>query len=422
MRFGILGPLEVRDGHGRPVTIRHPAERSLLLRLVVADGEPVPVDRLAAELDLAGAARAGLFDRVRTLRRRLEPGLGPGAPARLLVTTPEGYAVRGAGLARDDHEAAGLAAGARAELAAGRAGAAGERAAEALALFRGRALADAGDAPWADAERRRLAGLAAGARLVAAAALAVDRPAHAGPALDEAQALRPHDGRLWALRAAADLARERDVEALRVLRRARLAIEATGRDRGPALRAMEAAVLRADHPAARALCLRLALDDALADGVLADALHEDALHEDALHELAGADALPDLEYLAVSGDAVGRRIQWLPSRTRRLVALLATTELAMAELVTTGPGPDGGMDRVLLARAAGLTPELVAEHLDPAVAVGLVTVPADGAARLSNRRAAPAVLAVLSPFERRCLGRLVGQAARTMVAPARSGP
>lgn len=408
MRFGILGPLEVRDGGGRPVAIRHPVERRLLLRLLVADGEPVPVHRLAADLGLTGAARSSLFDRIRTLRRRLEPGLAPGTPARVLVTTSDGYALRGTDVARDDREAAELVAGARDELAAGRPGAAGERAAEALALFRGRALADAGDAPWAAAERHRLAVLADGARLVMVAALAADRPAHAGPALNEAQALRPGDGRLWALRAAAELARERDVEALRVLRRARLAIETTGRDRGPALRAMEAAVLRADHQAAQALCRRIALDSALG-GALDSALADPVPVDDALD-----DAVPDLESRAVPGEVPGHQIRWLPGRSRRLVALLATIEHA-----ASGGARAAGVEPALLARAAGLTPELVTEHLDPAVAVGLVTAPADaGGVRLRDRGAGPAVLAGLTPFERRCLRRLVGQAAGATVEPA----
>ncbi len=402
MRFGILGPLEVSDGCGRPVVLRHPAERRLLLRLLVADGEPVPVHRLAADLadDLEGAGVpvSRLFDRILTLRRRLEPGRAPGTPARVLVTTAAGYAVPDAGPGRDDRAAAGLAAGARAALAAGRLEAAGRQAAEALALWRGRALADAGDASWASAERRRLVELGDGARLVAAAALAVDRPARAGPVLDEAQGLRPHDGRLWALRAAVELALERDVEALRVLRRARLAIEAAGLDRGPVLRAMEAAVLRADHHEARALCLRIALDDA-PDDAPPDALD---------------DGLPDLESPTVTGDVVGHQIGWLPGRSRRLVALLATIEQTAA-----GEARAAGVEPAFLARAAGLTPELVAEHLDPAVAMGLVTAPADAAGvRLRHRRAGPAVLADLTPFERRCLRRLIGQAARTVAGAA----
>lgn len=395
MRFGILGPLEVRDGRDRPIALRHPAERRLLVRLLLAGGAPVPVDLLAADLApdaeaaAAGAAGPAVFDRVGGLRRRLEPDRPAGAPAEVLVTTAEGYALHSVGQARDDREAASLVAEARAELAAGRGGAAGERAAGALALWRGPALVDAGGAPWAEADSRRLAALAADGRLVSAAALVLGRPGQARPALDEAQGEQPLDGRLWALRAATELALERDVEALRVLRRARLALEGAGQDRGPALRAMEAAVLRADHGAARALCLGIALAP------------------------SSDDPRPEPVRQAVSGDAV-RQMERLPSCCRRLVALLATVEQAQARSAVGGEGVDGA----LLARAAGLTPALVVEHLDPAVAIGLVTVsPGErGAARFRPTRAALAVLGGLTPFERRCLQRLVGQAARASAA------
>jgi len=420
VRFGILGPLEARDGAGRPITLRHPAERRLLLRLLAADGRPVPVERLAAEVGTPIGVSTALFDRIAGLRRRLEPGRAPGAPGRLLVTTAGGYALLpgfgpgvelDAGTVRDDREAARLLVVARAELAADRVGAAGERASEALGLWRGPALVDAGDAPWADVARHRLALLAADARLIASAALAVDRPADARAALDGAQAEQPADGRLWALRAATELALEQDVEALRVLRRARLALEAEGvPDRGPALRAMEAAILRADHDGARALCRRIALGDLAAPAVAGDA--PGRLME------GGADLVAP----AVAGDAPGRlmeggadlvapalveRIRSLPGRSRRLVELLAVTVEG-----ARGDG-GGGTDRDLLARAAGVPSAALADHLDPAVALGLVAANV-GAIRFRHPAAAAAVLNGLTPFRRRCTRRLVDQAARAV--------
>ena len=400
MRFGILGPLEVRDGAGRPITLRHPAERRLLLRLLAADGRPVPVERLAAEVGTPIGVSTALFDRIAGLRRRLEPGRAPGAPGRLLVTTAGGYALLpgfgpgvelDAGTVRDDREAARLLVVARAELAADRVGAAGERASEALGLWRGPALVDAGDAPWADVARHRLALLAADARLIASAALAVDRPADARAALDGAQAEQPADGRLWALRAATELALEQDVEALRVLRRARLALEAEGvPDRGPALRAMEAAILRADHDGARALCRRIALGDLAAPAVAGDA--PGRLME------GGADLV---------APALVERIRSLPGRSRRLVELLAVTVEG-----ARGDG-GGGTDRDLLARAAGVPSAALADHLDPAVALGLVAANV-GAIRFRHPAAAAAVLNGLTPFRRRCTRRLVDQAARAV--------
>ena len=400
MRFGILGPLEVCDGAGRPIALRHPVERRLLARLLTADGEPVPVERLAADVVVEAGGPVGalpaVFDRIAGLRRRLEPARSPGAPGRVLVTTAEGYALAVEGVHRDDREAAGLVAAARAELAADLAGTAGERAAEALALWRGPALVDAGDGPWAAGERERLAALAADTRLVAAAALAIARPADARAALIESRAQRPHDGRLWALEAAVELALERDVEALRLLRRARLALEAEGvADRGPALRAMEAAVLRADHHGARQLCRRIALGDLEGQDPVSEAVTGGAPG----HEIGvGFDLEPEV----ATGGAPGHRMEGLPGRARRLVELLAVT--------VAGAGGGDAVEVGLLARAAGLPAAAVADHLDPAVALGLVAADPT-AVRFRHPGAADAVLDGLTPFRQRCARRLVDQAA-----------
>lgn len=400
MRFGILGPLEVRDGHGRPVALRHPAERRLLLRLLLAGGEPVPVERLAADLPDDGragrAAVSGLFDRVGSLRRRLEPGRSVGTAPRVLLTTADGYALAPEPLDRDDAEAAELLLAARRHLAAGRDGAAGERAAQALDLWRGPALIDAGDAPWARADRRRLAVLEADTRLVLAAAAVLDHPAHAGSAIEAARAAGPPDGRLWALEVAVELALERDVAALRAVRRARLALEADGLDRGPALLAMEAAVLRVDHGRARALCRRMGLGD------------PDLVSPTAAGDAAGPGTGSEPEVVArpVTGGAVGRAIQGLPGRTHRLVELLAAT----VEWGGDGAGA-AGLD--LLARAAGLTPPAAVEHLGPAVALGLVVITAEPAAvRFCDPAMAAAVLGGLTPFRLRRTRHLIDQATR----------
>ena len=49
MEFCILGPLEVRDAHG-PVRLGGPKQRALLALLLIHDGEVVPTDRLVDEL------------------------------------------------------------------------------------------------------------------------------------------------------------------------------------------------------------------------------------------------------------------------------------------------------------------------------------------------------------------------------------
>src|SRR5262249_59668233 len=50
MRFSILGPLEVRDDDGRPVTITRPLHRSALALLLLNAGQPCSSASLAAGL------------------------------------------------------------------------------------------------------------------------------------------------------------------------------------------------------------------------------------------------------------------------------------------------------------------------------------------------------------------------------------
>ena len=71
IRIGILGPLEVRDAAGRALPVGGARLRSMLIRLAISDGHPVPVDRLAADLwpvdgpaDAANAVQA-LVSRLR---------------------------------------------------------------------------------------------------------------------------------------------------------------------------------------------------------------------------------------------------------------------------------------------------------------------------------------------------------------------
>ncbi|MDP9207465.1 MAG: helix-turn-helix domain-containing protein, partial [Actinomycetota bacterium] len=88
MEFGILGPLEVRDGKDL-VRVPGVKERALLADLLVHAGRVVSADRLVE--DLWGATPPGkpanaLQGRVSALRRALGPG-GSG----LVVTSPPGY-------------------------------------------------------------------------------------------------------------------------------------------------------------------------------------------------------------------------------------------------------------------------------------------------------------------------------------------
>jgi DNA-binding SARP family transcriptional activator len=174
MEFRILGPLEVHDGSGA-VRVPGAKERALLADLLVHAGRVVAADRLVE--DLWGDRPPGnpantLQGRVSALRRALGPD-GAG----LVVTRPPGYvlevdpeqvdASRFEGLV-DEATALGPAQGPHAT----------RLLTEALGLWRGPALAEFADQPWAQAEAARLEEL----RLAAAEALVERRLAGGGHA------------------------------------------------------------------------------------------------------------------------------------------------------------------------------------------------------------------------------------------------
>jgi predicted ATPase/DNA-binding SARP family transcriptional activator/tetratricopeptide (TPR) repeat protein len=152
VEFGILGPLEVRDGT-RVVPVPGAKERALLADLVVHAGRVVSADRLIE--DLWGEAPPQnpantLQGRVSALRRALGP-----AGAGLVVTSPPGYLLAAGPGAIDAARFEALVAEAEAP-APGEPGRAARLLAEALGLWRGAALAEFADRPWAQAEAARL--------------------------------------------------------------------------------------------------------------------------------------------------------------------------------------------------------------------------------------------------------------------------
>ncbi|MEV4808182.1 BTAD domain-containing putative transcriptional regulator [Nonomuraea sp. NPDC049421] len=95
MRFGILGPLELRAADGTLVEVREPKARVLLVALLLSEGRPVSTDSLIEVLwgdDLPANPSAALHTKVSRLRRVLEnaePESG-----RLVETRAPGYALR----------------------------------------------------------------------------------------------------------------------------------------------------------------------------------------------------------------------------------------------------------------------------------------------------------------------------------------
>ena len=241
MEFRVLGLLEVLDA-GRTVELRGRKARAVLAMLLMRPGEVVSADRLAEGLwgdDQPSTAAATLQVYVSHLRKALGPeAIRTRSPGYVLAVAPdqvdagrfEELVARGRALLGDDPGAA------RALLA------------EALALWRGPALADFTSEDFARAEAARLEEL----RLVAVeeraeADLALghhaELVAHLRGLVDE----HPLRERLWAQLVLALYRSGRQAEALRAATEVRRVLgEELGIEPGPALRQLEARVLAQD--------------------------------------------------------------------------------------------------------------------------------------------------------------------------------
>ncbi|TMR21513.1 AfsR/SARP family transcriptional regulator [Nonomuraea turkmeniaca] len=260
MRFGVLGPLAVWTEDGEPVRIPEAKIRALLADLLIQEGRPVSADRLIDDLwdgDLPRHPANALQQKVSQLRRVLndaEPG------ARDLVGYgPAGYRLTIEADAVD---------GGRFAVLVSRAGrttdprARSALLADALALWRGPALADFTDAAFV---------APAIARLEEARLAALEERAETRLELGEHRALVGELGDLAArhplrermqaayLRALYGAGRQAEaLEAYEQVRR-RLADE-LGADPGPPLAALHASMLRQD-PALTPQTVRLTRPD-----------------------------------------------------------------------------------------------------------------------------------------------------------------
>jgi DNA-binding SARP family transcriptional activator len=150
----MLGPVQVEADDGRPVEVTGARVRTLLILLALDAGRVVPTTRLIDGVwgaDPPAEATNALQALVSRLRRALpEPGIesvSPGGAAGYRLPVPPD--------AVDLHRFERLAAQGRAQLRGDPASAA-RTLREALALWRGPALADAADAPFAQATLARL--------------------------------------------------------------------------------------------------------------------------------------------------------------------------------------------------------------------------------------------------------------------------
>ncbi|MCX5069608.1 tetratricopeptide repeat protein [Micromonospora lupini] len=240
VQISLLGPLQVRVDPTTTIEIHGARLRRLLILLALAPGRVMSVAHLVDALweDEPPAAAGNALQALVSRLRRAVPGLGVDA-------RPGGYQLTVDPEAVDLHrfEAAVLAG--RALLPADP-GAARKLLDEALALWRGSALADVADAPFARAPLARLDEL----RLTATEELiearsALEDPAHLVPWLRELVTVHPLRERL-----AGQLIRTlhragRPSEALAAYERLRTDLADTlGADPGPELAALHLAVLR----------------------------------------------------------------------------------------------------------------------------------------------------------------------------------
>ena len=246
MEFRVLGPVEVVRG-GQVFAAGGARARAVLAMLLLNANRVVSAGRLAGEVwpDLEpDRAAANLQVRLTELRRALRTA----GEAGRLVTRPPGYIFRVAVGELDVSRFEQLAAAGRAVLAGGDAAGAARLLDDSLALWRGPALADLGDLPFAGTERARLEG----ARLDAVesrldALLACGRHRETLDELENLTAKHPLRERFWAQRLLALYRCDRQADALRAYRELRAVLAGQlGIEPGPELRQLEGRILRQD--------------------------------------------------------------------------------------------------------------------------------------------------------------------------------
>ncbi len=244
MQVRLLGPLELDDGDA-PITVGGARLRALLARLALDAGRSVSTDALALAL-WDDAVPDDTTNAVQSLVSRLRRALPDPA---LVQSHPAGYRLR---IAPEDVDALRFRRLARLARDATRAGADEEAdrcRREALALWRGAALSDLGDPPFARADAARLEDerrTLDEARL--AALLAAGRPAEAVGDLTALVAADPEREPAVALLMQAQFDLGRPADALRTYEtlRGRLAAQ-LGADPSPAVQALHLELLRGER-------------------------------------------------------------------------------------------------------------------------------------------------------------------------------
>jgi DNA-binding SARP family transcriptional activator len=184
LRINLLGELTA-SYDGRPLDLGGRRQRAVLALLLLSRGEVVPAEKLADAVwgpHPSGNAPGALQSYVSHLRRSLQPDAPARARSAVIAREGPGYAVRQPVEAVDAWHFEALLA--RAE-ESGRPAEAAALLRESLSLWRGPALAEYADEPWAEAEIARLSELRSLAReRLLAARLALGETAILVPELE----------------------------------------------------------------------------------------------------------------------------------------------------------------------------------------------------------------------------------------------
>ena len=247
MRYRVLGPFEVEDDGG-VLDLGRPKQRAVLAMLVLDANRVVSLDRLIDLLwgdERPARSTASLQVYVSNLRRVLEPGRSRHTPPKLLLTRPPGYELRIQAGELDASRFEDLVATGRRLLDEGRPVPARSALEEALALWRGDALAEFASERFARpaiARWEELRMLATEDLVQADLALGAHAPAIA--TLEGLVGRFPLRERLWGLLMVALYRDGRQGEALRTFARARAVLtEELGVDPGPELARLESDIL-----------------------------------------------------------------------------------------------------------------------------------------------------------------------------------
>lgn len=255
--FRILGPLEVR-ANGEWTAIGAPKWRSVLAVLLLRPGQLVSTERLIGEIWDGGAPPAKAANLVSVYVHRLRRLLGDNGG--LLATRSPGYQLVLPPGALDAQQFEELATAGRRALAAGDPHRAASLLTEALACWRGPALADVPPSPLISAEASRLEESRAETHILRLEAdLRCGRAAQIIPELRRLLADDPLREELWALLMRALHGAGRQAAALTEYARAREVIaDELGVDPGPELQRLYAEILSADAASAAAPALETA--------------------------------------------------------------------------------------------------------------------------------------------------------------------